>query len=193
MQKIYCYIDETGQDAASDFFIVVAVVSDKEQNLLREQLIKIEFSSKIGKRKWHKSQPNRRNQYLKLILEKGIGEGEVYFARYKKPLPYFLPMLEIIERAIFAKIKGDYKTIIYIDGIDKKKAGELTNALRLQKIKLEFIRSARDEGEPLIRLADRWAGCIRASFLKGRGEVKFFSRAKNTGYLIEIKNPFSRG
>ena len=38
IQKLYCYVDETGQDKGSDFFIVVAVVSEKEQALLRDQL-----------------------------------------------------------------------------------------------------------------------------------------------------------
>ncbi len=54
-QKLYCYIDETGQDVGSEFFIVVAVVSDKEQDLLRDSLLEIEFQTKIGQRKWRKT------------------------------------------------------------------------------------------------------------------------------------------
>lgn len=186
MQKLYCYVDETGQDAGSDFFIVAAIVSDKEQNLLRDQLLKIEFLAKTGKRKWHKSRSERNFKYLQLVLEKSIGKGEVYFGHYQKPLPYFLPILETIEKSIRKKAMRNYKSVIYIDGIDRKKAVEMTNALRLRGIKLDLIKSRRDESEPLIRLADRWAGCIRAALL-GKQEAKnIFKNAKSRKYLYEI-------
>jgi len=186
MQKLYCYVDETGQDIGSEFFIVVAVVSDKEQDLLREQLLKVESLSKIGKRKWHKSRSDRRKRYLRLVLEKGVCKGEVYFGHFKKPLPYFLPIMETIEKAIFNRAKENYKAIIYIDGIDKKKSAELTNALRLRGMKLELVRSRRDESEPLIRLADRWTGCIRGAFLDREEEKELLEEAKNKEYLREI-------
>lgn len=185
-QKLYCYVDETGQDTGSEFFIVVAVVSDKEQNLLRNQLLEIESLTKIGLRKWHKAQSQRKKDYLQLLLKRGIGKGEVYFGHYKKPLPFFLPVLETVEKAIFSKAKKDYKAIVYIDGIDKKKAIELTNALRFRKIKLGMIKSRRDESEPLIRLADRWAGCIRAAFLGKKDEERILRKAKSKKYLREI-------
>ena len=51
----------------------------------------------------------------------------------------------------------------FVDGIDRQKASELTNALRVRGVSLEKVRSRRDESEPIIRLADMWAGCIRAA------------------------------
>ncbi|MDP2909665.1 MAG: hypothetical protein Q8N69_01165 [bacterium] len=48
MQKLYCYVDETGQDTKSEFFIVVVVVNDENQELLRGNLCKIEALAKIG-------------------------------------------------------------------------------------------------------------------------------------------------
>ncbi len=186
LQKIYCYVDETGQDVGSEFFIVVAIINDKDQNSLREDLLKIESQAKIGQRKWHKTQSERNAQYLQLVLEKEIGKGEVYFGRYKKPIPYFLPMLETLEKAIQDKVKGNYKAVVYVDGIDRKKAAELTSALRVRKIKLELVRSARDESEPLIRMADRWAGCIRAAFLGRKEEQEIFNKAKKKNYLQKV-------
>ena len=186
MRKLYCYVDETGQDVRSEFFIVVAIVSDKDQDFLRNQLLEIESLSKIGKRKWHKSRSERRKYYLGLALKEGAGRREVYFAHYKKPLPYFLPILETLEKAILDKAKEDYKAIVYIDGIDKKKAIELTNALRLRAIRLKLVKSVRDESEPLIRLADRWAGCIRGAFLGKKDEKNLLNKAKNEKYLQNI-------
>jgi hypothetical protein len=186
MQKIYCYVDETGQDIKSEFFIVVAVVNDEDQNLLRKNLYEIESLTKIGKRKWHKSSFDRKKQYLNLLIKKAICKGDIYFGHYKKPIPYFLPILEVLEKAILDKTKENYKAIVYVDGIDKKKANELTNALRVRKIKLGLVKSRRDESEPLIRLADRWAGCIRASFLQNKEYKDILERAKNKKFIKEV-------
>jgi len=78
--------------------------------------------------------------------------------------------------------------IIYIDGIDRKKAAQLTNALRVRGIKLALIKSRRDESEPLIRLSDRWAGCIRAALLGKKQEQNVLKEAKNKKYLKEVSN-----
>jgi hypothetical protein len=94
----------------------------------------------------------------------------VFFGSYQKPLPYFFPFLEVLEHAIKAKGGPYYTARVFVDGIDRQKAGELTNALRLRGVSLELVKSRRDESEPLIRLADMWAGCIRAALQGSPGE-----------------------
>ncbi len=186
MQKLFCYVDESGQDATSEVFIVVAVVSDEDQEDFRRQCLDIEEEAETGRRKWHKSRPERRCRYLELALEQEIGGGEVFYGHFKKPLPYFLPLLETIERAIKETTREDYRATVYIDGIDKQKAAEMTNALRVRGIKLRFVRSRKDEAEPLIRLADMWAGCIRAAWLGRVEEKKLLARAVKERYLKGI-------
>jgi hypothetical protein len=132
--KLYCYIDETGQDDASSMFIVVAVISVQEQEPLREALVRIEKEAGTGGRKWHKSSASRRLRYLSLAFEKKIAAGEIFFGSYQKPLPYFFPMLEVLEHAIKKKATHPYTARIFVDGIDRKKAAELTNALRLRGV-----------------------------------------------------------
>lgn len=190
MQKLYCYVDESGQDAASEVFVVVAVLNAQEQDIFREQCLAIEHEAGTGNRKWHKSRPARRLRYLGLALERGIGKGRVCFGCFTKPLPYFLPLLETIEKAIADTAEEDYRATVYIDGIDQKKAAEMTNALRLRGVKLGRIRSRRDEAEPLIRLADMWAGCIRAALLGRTEEQAMLARAIRGHYLKALtKNP----
>lgn len=189
MQKLYCYVDETGQDASSQFFIVVAIISSGDQHILRERLIQIEKKAKTGHRKWHKSKTERRLAYLRQALNERICEDGVHFGYFQKPLPYFLPILEALETAIKSKAEKDYQAIISIDGIDKKKAAELTNALRLRDIKLRFIRSARDESEPLIRLADMWAGCLRGAFSGKKEEKEIYDKALRQNYFLNKKIP----
>lgn len=187
-QKLYCYVDETGQDARSDVFVVVAVVSEKEQAKLRQDIVDAEQEVGIGVSKWNNASHKRRIRFLEIVLERGIGKGDIFYGSYEKPIPYFLPMLDLVAKAIKAKTKGQYQTKVYVDGIDQKKARELTNALRVEGISLGMVRGRRDESEPLIRLADRWAGCIRAA-LEGNKEAKaLVKRAKETGYLQEIEH-----
>ena len=118
MQKLYCYVDETGQDSRSEVFIVVAIISSNDQAYIRKQLTDIEGVAKTHKLKWHKTRHDRRMHYLTLILDKKIAAGDVYTARYQKPIPYFFPMIDVLEKAIKEAAKDLYRANIYIDGID---------------------------------------------------------------------------
>ena len=186
-QKLYCYVDETGQDDASSVFVVVAVVSDHEQDGFREALITIENTAGTNHLKWHKTHPTRRLNYLELAIERNAGREEVFFGSYPKPLPYFFPLIDVLELAIKAKASLSYTARVFVDGIDRKKAAELTNALRLRGVSLDMVRSRRDESEPVIRLADMWAGCIRAATLGRREEKELLRRAIETNYIKPAK------
>lgn len=63
MRKLYCYVDESGQDTEGRIFVVaVVVVSDKEALLqLCEQF---ERESGKGKFKWGKAENTARLAYL---------------------------------------------------------------------------------------------------------------------------------
>ena len=95
-QKLFCFVDETGQDDRSDHFIVVAVVSAVDQNKLKDALERIEQQAKIGAKKWHKLRSPEREAFLELVINAQLAAGEVFFGRYQKPLPFFLPMLETV-------------------------------------------------------------------------------------------------
>ena len=186
MERIYCYVDETGQDVGSDVFIVVAIVSIGDQEVLRSELIKIEQLARTHSLKWHKTSGKQRLQYLSLVLQQHIAFGDVYFGRYQKPLPYFFPMLEVIEKAIKQTRLKEYKALIIVDGIDAYKTPQLTNALRISGIRLGMVQSRRDESEPLIRLADMWAGCIRAAFRADKKTQTLFQKALHSHAIIEV-------
>ncbi|SPE32386.1 conserved hypothetical protein [Candidatus Sulfopaludibacter sp. SbA6] len=186
-QKLYCYVDETGQDSASTVFVVVAVVSERDQEKLRQALTDIERIAGTGNRKWHKSRSARRLRYLELALERNLGAEDVFFGSYPKLLPYFFPLIEVLEHAIKRKAGPSYTAKIFVDGIDHKKAAELTNALRLRGMSLEMVKSRRDESEPIIRLADMWAGCVRAAIFGRLEERDLLKRAAETKYIRPTK------
>ena len=186
MQKLYCYVDESGQDINSKMFVVVTVVVINEKNPIHNNIRTLAKETKVGRRKWRKTKPNKRIIFLKKIIKEQIGEGKIYYGCYKKPLPYFLPYLDVLEEAIKHNIAGKYKAMVYIDGIDRKKAREMTNALRARGISLILVKSRRDESEPLIRLSDMWAGCIRSALLKDGEERKLIQKAKKQKIIKEI-------
>ena len=186
MQKLYCYVDESGQDAGSEFFVVAAIVSEQEQEKLRDSILQVEKITKSGGKKWHKLRSENRVKHLNIILDQKIGKSDVCFGCFKKPIPYSFPIIEVVEKSIKRKVKRKYSAIVYIDGIDRKKAAELTNALRMRGVSLRFIKSRRDESEPLIRLADMWAGCIRGALLGKRENIKILARAKKEKYLYDV-------
>jgi len=186
-EKLYCYVDETGQDAAASAFVVVAVVSAGIQDALRQKLEQIERQAGTGHRKWHKSRSERRLRYLSLMLETQLLGGQIFFGTYRKPTPYFFPFVETVERAIRANAHEPYTARVIIDGIDRQKAAELTNALRDRGVTLDMVRGKKDESEPLIRLADMWAGCIRAAMLGRGAEREMLQRALAAGQIVNIK------
>ena len=79
IQKLYCYVDETGQDARSNVFIVAAVVGEQEQNEVRQQILKAEQESGIGLSKWSNASQDRRIKFLN-HTEKGAWRINVTFA-----------------------------------------------------------------------------------------------------------------
>ncbi len=184
IQKIYCYVDETGQDAGSGFFIVVTVIAT-DPMIIRQIATEFEQTTQARMTKWHKLSHSQRLEFLLLSL-KLVGKCIIYYAEYKKNVPFFESLAKTIHGAICDFASQNYKAIVCVDGIDKKKAGELTVALRQGGIPLKYVRSARDESEPLIRLADRWAGCIRLA-LKGNEIFSvLLSQAKNRGLIKQI-------
>ncbi|MDX2043895.1 MAG: DUF3800 domain-containing protein [Acidobacteriota bacterium] len=185
-QKLVCYVDETGQDSRSECFIVVAVVSENDQSMLKEALIGLEQQSKVGAKKWHKLRSPEREAFLELALNAHLATGEIFFGRHQKPVSFFEAMIDTLSNAILSIADEVSQTTVFVDGIDKKKARELTNALREKGIKTQQVRSARDESEPLIRFADRWAGCIRGRIEGQVAASKLVIKAIEIGYLRQV-------
>jgi hypothetical protein len=182
-RKIYCYVDESGQDARSDFFVVVSIVSHDDQQVLRGKLLKLERESGLGQKKWRGSRSPERESFLLEVAEKNIAAESIYYGYYKKPLVYPAALLESLSLAIQIAAPKDYRSTVYVDGITEVSARQLTSGLRLMGIKADHVRTVRDESEPVIRLADRWAGCIRASLDGNPRNIKIVENVTGKNYL----------
>lgn len=186
MQKLYCYVDETGQDAGSRFFWVVAILHEGEQDGLRSQLEDVERGAGTGRKKWNRVRPKNRLAYLTRVVEKRLAHGGVFVGRYRKPLPYFFPTLETVLQALRQSAEGDYEATIIIDGVDRLSAQKYTNALRSSGIRSARVIGRRDESEPILRLADMWAGASRAAHGGAPDFSTLVQKSKKSGYLIEL-------
>ena len=160
-KKLYCYVDETGQDARSNIFILVAIIANENPTHISEELRHLEIALKLYNTKWHKSSHPLRIRFIQEFISKYNFDLSLYFMLINKPVIYHLSIIEILCRAITEENDPDAQAIIFIDGLDKLSGKKITAALRTRNFKIKLVKGVRDESEPLIRLADRWAGCIR--------------------------------
>ncbi len=165
MVKLYCYIDETGQDTEGKFYIVVAVVSDAQREKLTAALELAEQGSGKGRRKWHKNSDQKRQAYIERALTADL-RGHVFYEVHEGPLS-FEPVTDMVAanalRAYRRRrhIGEDYKATVIIDGLPRSLQNRVGKHLRELGVRVRAVRGERDETSPIIRLADAVAGLVR--------------------------------
>ena len=188
-QKLYCYVDETGQDTKGDIFIVSIVVSGKERDELLRLCEEIEMRSGKGKFKWSKAEKKLRLEFIKLIFANKNFKYKLRYCMYKNQLSYDFATITGIAKAVYYKKPSrKYTTIVYIDGLLKTKRGFYGSELRKLGIPTRKVQGVtRDESNSLIRLADTVAGFVRDAIGKQSEEIdELYRKAKLNGSLIEI-------
>jgi hypothetical protein len=187
MQKLYCYVDETGQDTEGNLFIVSVVIADHERDAVIELCEKIE--REIGKKrvKWIKTDYAKRLEYIRRIIQEPVFKGKLSFAVYRNSREYFALTVLTIARAIFAVAQKEYKATVLIDGLPRSQEKWLGTELRHLHIQIRKVRGVRkDENDALIRLADAICGFVRGA-IEGNPELKeLFERSKQNAFLKEL-------
>lgn len=169
-QKLYCYVDETGQDTEGRFFLVALVVTGEERDELLLFLEDIERSSGKGKVKWNKARPERRMDYLEAVFAHPWMAGKLYFAHYHNTKEYNTLTIRAAARAILTHAHGLYKATIVVDGLNRSEIPAFVRGLRHHRVQVEKVVGPRDESNELIRLADMVAGFVRDA-LEGKPEA----------------------
>lgn len=187
-QKLYCYVDENGQDTKGDIFIVTVVVTSKERDELLNLCERIEKDSGKGKFKWGKAESTRRLNYLKDVFSRTIFKRKLRFSVYRGKTDYDLATIMGIAKAIHLNQLKNYTTLIYVDGLAKTKRHEYGSELRKLGVPTRKVQGVtKDENNSLTRLADAIAGFIRDVLDGEKGEVKeVFEEAINQESLIEV-------
>ncbi len=162
LQKLYCYVDETGQDTQGKFFIVAIIIAQEDRNLLVELVEGMEQSTGKKATKWQKTAKPIKQRYIEQVLQTKHFHGKLFYAHYENTTAYQELTVLTLAAAIHKVTRQEkYKASVFIDGLPKSQIAVVSASLRKIGIRTEKVRGARDESHALIRLADALAGFIR--------------------------------
>lgn len=178
--KLYCYVDETGQDTLGKMFIVSVVVTGAYRDELERFLERLEKDSGKKKRKWVKTRPKEQLAYIEGLLSDEL-PGQLY-VRIKNNAATitgtFFEDQQVLATAqainVYREkhnIDDNYKVTIAIDGLAKNTTPRVGRSFRLLGVKIRNVHGERDQSSPIIRLADAIAGLVRDG-VEGRREYK---------------------
>jgi hypothetical protein len=186
--KLYCYVDETGQDTLGAFFIVSVVVSAENKDDLAAKLEVFEQGSGKGKVKWMKARGRSRLGYMKSVLSSPSFKGTLYFSLYKGTKSYMALTVLSTAKAVLTASPRPSRAAVYVDGLPKSRLrwfGAELRRLSVQTSKVVGVR--REETDPLMRLADAVAGFVRAALSGHQPDMaQLFAQAQGAGYLKEV-------
>jgi hypothetical protein len=181
--KLYCYVDETGQDSLGEFFIVSVVVIGADRAALTEQLQQIEQSSGKGRVKWMESRHRARFSYVKTILSSPAFKNKLYFSTYRGTRSYMALTVISTARAILADPQHS-DTTVYVDGLPKSRLRWFGTELRHLSVRnSKVVGVRREEADSLMCLADALAGFVRlASSGRNPEAAALLELAQKEGY-----------
>ena len=187
MKKIYCYVDETGQDTQGRLFIVCVVILelDKKESF-SERLITIEQNSGKGISKWNKTQRHRRERYIQGLLQEKASAYCVYYSSYENSTSYTDLTILATAKAIHRAVQQPYIATIIVDGLQKNRRYQFAAGLRGLHIAVRKVRGARDESDPWIRLADAYAGMIRSGIEGTPAMEQLYNRCIDVGIIYRV-------
>jgi hypothetical protein len=187
-KKVYCFVDETGQDTQGRLFIVSVVVPEDKDGLLA-YVEDVEVRSGKEKFKWGKADPDKRLQYLTELLTQKKYQFKVCFSINKKTREYRSLTVFTIAKSIRSfKNFSQYKFVIIVDALgesDRRFFGSQLRDLGVPSKKVKGVK--RDESNALIRLADSMCGFIRDVVEDNdKRLVKLYEEAIKEKVLVEV-------
>jgi len=189
MQKLYCYVDETGQESKSKNFIVSIILIEKERDQLLKVCEQLEQISGKRKDKWGSAKHQRRMRFLRYVLADDRFKGTLRYSITPNTREYDRSTIEGIVSAIgWKKPKEKFTTVIYVDGLSKTKRRECAVGLRRMGVPVAKVRGiAKDESNALTRLADTIAGFVSDAIKECSTEIfTLYKRALREQVLIEV-------
>ena len=187
-QKLYCYVDETGQDTLGEFFIVSVVITSSERSTVIQKLEEIERRTGKGHRKWMKSRRTQRLDYMRAVLSSDTFQNALYFSMFRNSTHYMTLTVLATAKAILVAAPEHESTNVYVDGLPKARLRWFNTELRHLVGRSSQVRGVRkEESDALIRLADALAGFVRSARTGEDAEVKkLLELANREGLVREV-------
>lgn len=189
VKKLYCYVDENGQDTQGKIFVVSVIVTEENRDELLILCEELEKISQKGKDKWRTAKHERRMRYMRHIIADGRFKGSLRYEVFKNTKDYDTSTITGIVSAVkWDKPTLPYTAMVYIDGLSKTKRFEYGARLRHMGLPVRRIKAIRkDEADALIRLADSVAGFVRDAIDDKSVEItEVFKKARKDGVIIEV-------
>lgn len=187
MQKLYCYVDESGQDTSGRIFVVgVVAVLDEHQDEFTHLVNDIE--RKIGKhKKWSDSPDELNLAYMQQVILQ-IGElATGHFEIHHQPSNYMIATIETTINVI-TSYENYGKASVTIDGLPKLSAREAGVMLRKRGVNVYSVQGRADDYVTLLRLADAICGLVRDDRKADQAAQKILHAAMRRGVIREV-NP----
>ncbi|MCX6810080.1 MAG: DUF3800 domain-containing protein [Candidatus Berkelbacteria bacterium] len=185
-EKLYCYVDETGQDTMGRWFLVVVVIVAEEKDKIEEKLLAIERQSGKYKTKWHKSKFPSRQKYIDGIKKIKELNNSFYYSTYQNTTLFTDLLALTTAKAVLNRAGDNYSTSITVDGLTRNLEMQFAALLRKLKIKTGKVKGARDESSSLVRLADAMAGLLRDACENQSWAKKSVDQLNNRKFFHEI-------
>ena len=186
-QKLYAYIDESGQDTEGVMFVVSILVLQEERDKILKDLEDIEFRSKKGNTKWHKSHYVYRESYIEEISRYANLKNKIFFEIFNDSKKYIELTSYAAAKAILKNKKHDYIATVFVDGFRKREIEIFTRGLRDLNIRTRKVRGVkREENDVFIRLVDSICGVVRDSYENNKNSKRLLEKRKKNNIINEL-------
>ena len=189
MQKLYCYVDETGKEHSSRRFIVAVVIITGDRDGLLDRCEQLEKETGKGKFKWGKAKHELRMKYVNKVFSNKEFLGGLCYSVFPRVTDFDEATIAAVVKSINRlKPVGTYTALVYVDGLTKTKRREYGVALRRHGLHVRQVRGIeKDENNALTRLADAIAGFVGDALNNTSRDIKIlFERIKRSGVLMEV-------
>jgi hypothetical protein len=186
-EKIYAYVDESGQDTKGLIFVVSILVFETEKNDILAALEEAEKESRKKNIKWNKSKHEFRKAYIEKISNMEILKGKIFFDIFSDTKKYIELTSYATAKAVLRKSDGDYKATIFVDGLKKKEIEKFIKGLRDLKIRTKKVQGVKkDENNAFIRLVDSVCGLVRDANEENKWAIKMVEKMKKKKIAKEL-------
>lgn len=186
-KKLYCYVDETGQDTKGELFLVSIVITENDYEVLEKILDEIERKSQKGKDKWSGSSIKRRLAYLELIIDNKQFRDKIRYAHYHDSKAYQELTIQATAKAILERANDNYEATVLIDGLGRTERWVVASGLRRLHVKVRKVRGMNDQSSSIMRLADTMAGFIRSCIEGNKRFIPLYEKALKLKIIKKIK------
>ena len=183
MEKLFCYVDESGQDTKGRFFVVSVVIAKRERDRLVSELEAIERSSGKGAVKWTKAKHDARIAYARSVLQCEWLRDALYYDVWSESRDFISLTVLTIARAVLQSAGEDHKATVFMDGLRKSGYGRFPRMLSAVNVRVKKVRGGRDESSALLRLADALCGLVRDAEEGKQQYASLLEKAKSKGMV----------